>query len=366
MECPRCLFTTSIACVEIGENNQCNYCDIHDELEKQSKMYDWNKQLDKIRSHKGKYNCLIGISGGLDSSILLEYAVKRWGLTPLVIHFDNGWNVPEANNNIKVLVEKLNVDFIRYEINRNEYDSLCLAFLLASVCDADIPNDMAMGEMMLRTAHQYGIKYILNGHNFRTEGSSPVSWSYMDAKYIESVYTKHNNGAKIRNYPLLTFWKQLYYTVICGIKQERPFYYLDVNEQEEKQRLAYTYNWQDYGGKHAENIYTAFIGNYYLPVKFGIDKRLTYNSALIRSGKIAKTVKLWDPMPPFDSRIINQVCERLGISRRYFDDIIMSEKWNTFEDYNTYHKMFKRYKPLFYVLMRMHLLPFTFYKKYCD
>jgi hypothetical protein len=364
MECKRCLFTTAIACVNLDEEGICNYCRMSEEMEKQSKSYDWESRLNKIRSQKGKYKCLIGISGGLDSSLLLEYAVNE-GLSPLVIHFDNGWNVPEADHNMKVLIERLNVDFIRYEINRREYDDLCLAFLLASVSDADIPNDMAMGEMMLRTAHKYGIKYILNGHNFRTEGSSPVSWSYMDAKYIQSVYTKHNGGAKLKSYPLLTFWRQLYYTAICGIRQERPFYYININEQAEKKRLMKEYGWKDYGGKHGENIYTAFIGNYYLPVKFGIDKRITYNSALIRSGKIVKTIKLYNPLPSYDARIIDLVCDRLKISRVYLDQVIMKAPINIFDDYDTYHKMFKRYRWLFYLMMRVHLLPYTFYKKYC-
>jgi 3'-phosphoadenosine 5'-phosphosulfate sulfotransferase (PAPS reductase)/FAD synthetase len=353
---------TSITDVTLSEK-QCNFCDLHDSLEKSSKEYDWTARLKKIR--KGKYNCLIGISGGLDSSLLLEYTVKKWKLNPLVIHFDNGWNVPEANHNIETMVNALNVDFIRYSLNREEYDELCLCFLLASVSDADIPNDMAMAEMMLRTAKQYGIKYIFNGHNFRTEGSSPLSWSYMDAKYIQSVYEKHNGGKKLKSFPLLTFWKQLYYTAFCGIRQERPFYYMNIDEETEKQRLIKEYGWQDYGGKHGENIYTDFIGSYYLPVKFGIDKRITYNSALIRSGKMVKTQYLFKVLPKFDTLTIDFVCARLGITRDYFDREIMLAPMSTFEDYKTYHKMFKRYKWFFYVLTRMHLLPQTFYIKYC-
>lgn len=362
-ECKRCLMTTAIADVIVGEK-QCNFCDMHDSLDKSSKNFDWNKRLEKIRKAGKKYDCLIGISGGLDSSLLLEYTVKKWKLNPLVIHFDNGWNCPESKNNMDAMLNALNVDSIFYRLNRQEYDDLCLSFLLASVSDADIPNDMAMGEMMLRTAKQYGIKYIFNGHNFRTEGSSPLSWSYMDAEYIQSVYEKHNNK-KLKSYPLLTFWKQLYYTAICGIRQERPFYYMDVDYQSEKQRLIKEYGWQDYGAKHGENIYTEFIGSYYLPVKFGIDKRITYNSALIRSGKMVRTVRYFDELPAFDTRKIDMVCRRLGITRKFFESEIMPAKWNTFEDYKTYHKMFKRYKWLFYVLTRLHLLPSTFFIKYC-
>ena len=357
--------TTSIADVKINEKGECNFCELHDSLEKSSKGFDWDKRLNKIRKAKKKYDCLIGISGGLDSSILLDYAVNVWKLNPLVIHFDNRWNCEEANYNIDMLVKRLNVDFIRYYLNQAEYDDLCLSFLLASVSDADIPNDMAMGEMMLRTCKQYKIKYIFNGHNFRTEGTSPLSWSYMDAKYIESVYAKFNQGKKLLSFPLLTFWKQLYYTVICGIKQERPFYYLDINEQEEKDRLIRDYGWRDYGSKHAENIYTEFVGSYYLPVKYGIDKRIIYHSALIRSGRMVKIDKAFNKLPEFNEEKLNAICKRLKITREYFDQVIMPMQWSTFEDFKTYHRMFKRYRPVFYVLTRLHLLPNTFYIKYC-
>lgn len=357
--------TTAIADVVIGKSGQCNFCDLHDSLEKSSKLYPFfTEKLPKIKKQKSKYHCLLGISGGLDSSVLLYYTVKVWGLNPLVIHFDNGWNCREANENIDIMAKAMNVDFIRYHINKQEYDDLCLSFLLASVSDADIANDMAMAELMLRTASQYKIKYIFNGHNFRTEGSSPLSWSYMDAKYLESVYAKYNEGKKLKSFPLLTFWKQLYYT-FTGIKRENPLYHLNPNMQEEKKRLIDKFGWREYGGKHAENIYTEFIGSYYLPVKFGIDKRITYNSALIRSGQMPKTKVYFSPLPQFDVSKIDLVCRGLGIKREYFDNVIMKAEWNTFEDFETYHKMFKRYKWFFYILSRLHLIPPTFYIKYC-
>lgn len=371
MQCKRCLMDTSIADVKLNENGTCNFCDLHDSLEKSSQSFDWYKRVKKIKREGKKYDCLIGISGGLDSSLLLEYTVKKWHLKPLVIHFQNNWNVPEAEHNMKVMVDSLGVDFIEYKINQQEYDDLCLSFLLASVSDADIPNDMAMGEMMLRTANQYGIKYIFNGHNFRTEGSSPLCWSYMDAKYVDSVFKRFNSNKPLQNYPLLTFWKQLYYTAVKGIRQERPFYYMNIDFEAEKQRLATVYGWKDYGGKHMENIYTAFIGAYYLPKKFGIDKSILYNSALIRSGKLRKEdVKAVDS--GFKDEWVDMVCYRLGIkrhkalgSRGYSLDEIMQLKWNTFEDYETYHNMFKRYRWLFWILTKMHLLPYNFYHKYC-
>lgn len=360
MNCKRCLFSEPV--VTLDDNGICNLCNMHDDLVKSSISFNWDKLLKKIKKQKGKYHCLIGISGGLDSSILLNWAIK-WGLNPLVIHFDNAWNTFEANSNIENMIRYSNVDSIRYTVNQKEYDDLCLSFLLAGVSDADIPNDMAMGEMMLRTCKQYGIKYIFNGHNFRTEGSSPLCWSYMDAKYIESVYEAFNEGAKLKSYPLLTFWKQLYYTVICGIKQVRPFYYVMPEFAKEMSDLQRTYKWKDYGNKHTENIYTDFIGSYYLPVRFGINKKITYDSALIRTGRMVRYEMLDDSFPLFPDDKINYILMRLGISRPIFDEI-MKQPVHTYKDFKTYHSMFKRWCWLFWILMKLGFLPFTFYKKY--
>jgi len=220
-ECPRCLFTEDFA--TIGEK-QCSYCDLHDELERQVhgvRLYDVLRPIQKI---KKKYNCLIGISGGLDSSTMLYAAVAIWDLRPLVIHFDNGWNNATAESNMKQLISELGVDAITYRVNKREYDDLNFAFLDAGVPDADIPNDIAMTKLMYDTAEKYGIKWILNGHDFRTEGSTPAKWTYMDAKYIQDVFKK-SYGHKLQNYPLFTFWDQIR-CAIKGIKQVRPFYYI--------------------------------------------------------------------------------------------------------------------------------------------
>lgn len=353
-QCNRCLFDSSFA--TIGEK-QCNYCDIHDELSTMYDSSDFKSVLDGIKK-KGrnkKYNCLIGISGGLDSSTLLYGAVKIWDLKPLVIHFDNGWNAPEAESNMKQLVSYLNVDSITYKVNKAEYDHLNMAFLYFGLMDADIPNDIAMTKLMYDAADKYGIKYILNGHDFRTEGSTPKGWTYMDAKYISSVYEKYS-GKKLENYPLFTFNDQLIYG-IKGIKQVRPFYYItnrDVIEIEMKNSIK----WNDYGAKHCENVYTEFVGSYLLPKEFEIDKRIVYISALVRSGKLKKEYAeaLFEIKGSFDSSklgekeklILDAVKHRLGVFQRSY-----------FDRYN-----FKRYKFLIWLLMKLKIVPYTFYKKY--
>jgi hypothetical protein len=350
-QCPRCLFTQDIAV--IGEK-QCNYCDLHDQLELNSKPEQLGFELDKIRKHKGQYNCLIGISGGLDSSTLLYAAVKLWGLKPLVIHFDNHWNDSIAESNMKGLIKTLGVNAITYYVDKHEYDALNSAFLRAGTPDADIPNDIAMTKLMYDTADKYGIKWILNGHDFRTEGSTPAKWTYMDAKYIKSVYECYT-GKELKNYPLFTFWDQIKYA-LKGIKQIRPFHYGFDRESVENEMIIKT-GWKSYGAKHCENIYTEYIGSKYLPEKFGIDKRRVYLSALIRSGRITKNDALIE--------LENKPCFSMAKFGNY-GLYIIADSASKVKDRKLFdHYNFKRYKAVIWVLAKLKVVPWTMFVKYC-
>lgn len=351
MECKRCLFTDDIAIIP-HERVQCNYCKLHDQLEAQANPADLLPIVDKIkrRGYGKQYDCLIGISGGLDSSVLLYWAVKM-DLRPLVIHFDNGWNAPQAEHNMKQLVDKLSVNSITYKVDKSEYDTLNRAFLWAGTPDCDIPNDIAMTKLMYDTAHKYGIKYILNGHDFRTEGSTPAKWTYMDAKYIQDVYFKYC-GEKLVNYPLFTFADQLFYA-LKGIKQVRPFHYGIGRDRIEKEMKSFI-EWQDYGGKHCENVYTEFIGAFILPKKFSIDKRIVYLSAQVRTGTIDKVTAQMRLMtkPSFDD-------DKIPMS-------VMKEAWGPIRDRSEFaHYNFKRWKYIIWLLAKMKVVPFTMYVKYC-
>lgn len=349
-ECPRCLFDETIA--TIGEK-QCNYCDLHDQLEAQANPSDLGPIVAKIKkAGKGKqYDCLVGISGGLDSSTLLYWAVMKAGLRPLVIHFDNGWNAPEAEHNMARLVERLNVNSITYRVDRKEYDELNCAFLIAGTPDCDIPNDIAMTKLMYDTADKYGIKYILNGHDFRTEGSTPAKWTYMDAKYIQDVYKSYAIKDLV-NYPLFTFTDQIIYG-IKGIKQVRPFHY-GIDRAPIERSMKLLTDWKDYGGKHCENVYTEYIGAYVLPKKFGIDKSIVYLSAQVRSGTLTKEaarVKM-KLKPKFDLKKLND---------RTFTVLPMHTKNRA----DFAHYDFKKWRAVIWLLAKMRVVPYTMYVKYC-
>lgn len=354
IECKTCLFTSDMA--KIHDDGECEYCKLQEELRYQARE-PWPRVLKRIKKKgKGKqYDCLIGISGGEDSSILLYLAVVSWGLRPKVIHFNNRTNRPEADHNIKLLTEKLNVNFTVEFLDKKEYENLTDGLLKAGVPDADIANDVCMSKMMYQHAKWNGIKYILNGHDFRAEGSSPKAWSVIDYTYLNSVNIKWN-GKALFNYPLLTVADQIWGAII-GIKQIRPFHYSD-HRREYILRILKSWGWQEYGSKHNENIYTAFVG-WLLREKFKIDKRRTYLSASIREGKIAKEQAkefLSEPVKEFN-------LDDLGERKDHILDLV--DRYPIRDRYEYKMTNFKKLKPLFWLLMKFKILPYTAYKKYC-
>lgn len=353
-ECRTCLFTADVA--TIHDDGICEYCKLQDQLRNQERE-PWGTVVTKIKkSGEGKrYDCLIGISGGEDSSCMLYLAVKFWELRPLVIHFNNRTNRPEADHNMKVLTEYLNVNFIEYFLDKKEYEDMCDALLKAGVPDADITNDVCMSKLMHTAARENGIKYILNGHDFRNEGSSPKNWSLIDSTYLESVYNAMT-GKQTKNYPMLTIWDQIIGGIL-GIKQVRPYHYSDHNRKEILKRLA-EIGYQDYGGKHNENIYTAFVGNYLLPRKFKIDKRRTYLSAQIREGVITKEFAKEVLATPAYFNL-----DDLGERR---DHVLRLAEYSPIKPRSAYKMTdYKKYKLLFWLLMKLGVFPRTAYFKYC-
>jgi hypothetical protein len=313
------------------------------------------RRVNLLKTSSKKYDCLVGISGGEDSSCLLYLAVEVWGLRPLVIHFDNWWNTPEANNNIEVLIKNLHVDFIRYFTNKKEYDTINDALLWAGVPDVDITNDVIMAKLMDKACKQYGIKYVLNGHSFREEGSSPAKWSRIDGKYLSNVYTKYT-GKRLENYPILTIWDQVWSGVL-GIRQIRPFHYKKIDRTPILTKL-YSWGWKHYGAKHTENVYTWFVGGWLLPKKFDIDKRLTYLSAQVREGTMSKFQAMEFLMDTSEFNL-----NLLGKDR---DRIMHLVDSSPIRDRNLYGGTnYRKLKPIIWLLAKAKIVPWTMYVKYC-
>jgi len=354
VECRTCLFDATIA--TIHEDGVCEYCKLQTALREQARE-PWDKVLARIKKKgKGrKYDCLIGISGGEDSSVLLYLAVKVWKLRVLVLHFNNRTNRREATNNIKVLTENLNVNFIEYFTAKTEYDELTDALLKAGVPDADLSNDVIMAKLTFQFAKDNGIKVTLNGHSFREEGSSPKAWSFLDTTYLQDVYYKFNEK-HLEKYQVLTFWDQVHAAII-GMERISPYHYADHGRAEIIAELV-KLGWKSYGAKHNENIYTAYVGNHLLPKKFGIDKRRTYLSAAIREGKMTKEYAKEILLTPSEFNMAD-----LGVRRKIIEELSLSPVNMSRAGYKKTN--YKKWKPLLWLLVKLKVFPLTAYKKYC-
>lgn len=368
--CSRCISDETIPGISFDKDGICNYCRIHEKLEAEFPTGETGRKklleiVDEIkRAGKGKkYDCIVGVSGGCDSSYLLS-KTKELGLRPLAVHFDNTWNSEIATQNIHKVLKKLDIDLFTYVVNNEEYDDIYRSFLKAGVKDIDIPTDIGLITVLYRTADKYGIKYILDGHSFRTEGIVPTDWVYMDGKYVESIQKKFGKR-KLETYPNLWMTSWLKWMIVDRIKRVRPLYYLDYNKEQAKSFLNREFNWQWYGGKHMENRYTIFALNYFLPTKFGINFDVLELSGLIRSNQISRSdaLRKFGESGKINQEIIQYAKKRLGYSDQEFDEILKIPK-KTYRDYKTYKPIFRRFKWFFWLAYKANLVPQSFYMKY--
>ena len=361
--CSRCVMDSTDPMIRFDEEGVCQYCKIHDEMEAKYPLNAIGKiDLDNIIADikakgKGKkYDCIIGVSGGTDSTYQLHLA-KELGLRALAVHFDNGWNSDIAVSNIKKVTDKLDYDLVTYVVNWEEFKDIQIAFLKASTPDSEIPTDLAIQSTLYRIAAQEGIKYIMNGHSFRTEGKVPIMWSYGDGKYLKAVH-KIFGRKKLKTFPNYTMWNLFYYSYVKRIKQVRILYYFPYDKPKIKKMISELYGWEDYGGHHYESVYTRFYQGYILPTKFGIDKRKREYSALVRSGQFSRKdaldkLKNELPMPAELAQSDKEyVIKKLGLNDQEFSEIMhLPEK--TFLDYPNYYSLIRRFRKPIRWLYRM-------------
>lgn len=241
-------------------------------------------------SGKGKpYDCIIGVSGGVDSTYLVLQAV-RLGLRPLIVHFDSGWNSELAVSNIHNLVTALNLDLYTHVVDWREMKDLQLAYFKSSLANCDVPTDHAFGWVAYNQAKKYGIKYILSGGNAATESVLPESWGYNadDARHLRSIHRRFGTQ-KLKTYPIMgMFQRHIWFPIVRRIETVRPLNYMPYFYDDAKRDIASNVGWRDYGGKHYESVFTRYFQGFYLPYKFGFDKRLAHYSSLILSGQITR------------------------------------------------------------------------------
>lgn len=335
-QCLRCVMDTTDSEIVFDDKGYCNHCS--DYFEKTSKLVyqgeEGEKKLktivEKIKKagKKSKYDCLIGISGGVDSSYVALIA-KKYGLRVLAAHMDNGWDSDDAIKNIRNAINSLGLDYESYVLDWEEFKDLQLAFLKASVPEAETPTDIAILGALHSIAAKYKIKYIISGGNYATEGILPKSWHYdaKDLKYIKSIQKKFGN-IKLRNFPTFGFTKEIFYKIFKRIKIIYLLNFSSYSKNEAKDVLIKELNWNNYGGKHHESFYTKFIQSYLLFVKFGIDYRRATFSTMICAGEISRDQALNEihNTLPYDINEIENdkkyICKKLNISMDELEKII--------------------------------------------
>lgn len=355
VHCSQCLLSSADTEVfSLDAEGICNYCNYYHKAvsslgspEEQSRWLAM-KISEMKQNGKGKeYDCILGVSGGVDSSFLAYWA-KQNGLRPLIVHFDNGWNSELAVKNIQTLCDKLGFALQTYVIDWEEFKELQLAYLRASVVDIEALTDHAIYATIYRIAKKYGIKYTINGFNYATEAIMPKGWVFdkTDFTNIRDI-NKHFGMRRIKSFPHVTFMKKMWYARFLKIESIQVLNYIRYNKKEAKSLLINELGWLDYGGKHYESVFTKFYQAYILPVKFGIDKRKAHLSNLICSGQITKEEALRElEKPLYDPAVLKEekeyVLKKLGM-REFEFDILMQEKPRKHTDFKTQQKLWDSY-----------------------
>jgi N-acetyl sugar amidotransferase len=370
--CSRCIYDDRVSSIYFDEQGVCNYCRQLEGLVKEygTGQSKGERQFVEILDHikktgRGKrYDCIVGVSGGTDSSYLV-YLAKEWGLRPLAVHYDNTWNSAIATMNIHRVLKSLNVDLYTHVVANKEADDIFRSFFFSGVAEIEASTDLGYAYLLRKVAAKYSIKYILEGHSFVEEGITPLGKNYFDGRYIQAIHQKFGRQA-IPTYPLMTFSRFIKSALLNQIKFIRPLWYIKYSKQNAKIFLSEKFGWQYYGGHHLENRMTAFYHSVYLPQKFGSDMRNNTLSAQVRNGSIsrAEAWKEYNTPPQIEDELVNYFKKRLDLTDAIYDQIMHSAPKN-WMDYPNYKKRFELLRPMFYMLAKANLVPMSFYLKYC-
>ncbi len=350
---------TSVSDILFDANGVCNYCSsafnrIQKELfvgaEHQGKLAELIEQIK--REGKGKpYDCIIGLSGGVDSSYVAYLTKRKFGLRPLAVHLDNGWNSELSVKNIEQLITKLDIDLYTHVIDWNEFRSVQKAFLTSSIANCEIPTDHAIVALLYRMAAKHRTRFIITGGNIATESIMPDIWME-DAKDLKllKIINKTYGGGKIKTLPTMSYMQLAWNILIRKIRYVGILNYLDFDKNKAISILETELGWKRYEAKHFESIYTRFFQGYLLPTKFGIDKRRAHLASLIVSGQLSRDEALKSLLlPPLEPSVaakdVEYVLSKLEITNDDFKNILATPiKYG--RDYSNTEKVLARYSSL--------------------
>lgn len=325
-----------------------------------------NRIVDEIkREGKGKkYDCILGLSGGADSTYLALLA-KEKGLNPLLVHFDYGWNSEIAVQNIERAIQTLGYDLYTHVMDWEEFRDILRAYFKASVLDLDVPADHMIFGALYHIANKYNIKYLLSGNNIQTEYTLPKTWNYnkFDIVNLKNIHKKFGTQ-KLKHFPALGLWQTAYYSLVKNIQSVQLLNFVDYNRTAIKNTISEKLGWRDYGGKHHESVFTRFYQGYILPTKFHIDKRKAHLSTLIFAGQITKEEALKElAAPPYDTRLQREdkeyIAKKLGFTNDEFEGLLNLPN-QKHEFYGTdvaqralYYKIMRTIKPITRIIKKI-------------
>ncbi len=375
-QCRRCVADSTIPAISFNQQGVCSLCDFHDRLcdlypENEGALKELQSKIEKIKAQgrNKKYDCIIGLSGGRDSTYLLYLAVKEWGLRPLAVHFNDGFDNPVAGENMLKATKILGADLRTITSDFRECKDLKIIDLKASTPLLNNGTDLGIGAALYGVAYKEGIKTILYGQSFRTEGIRPLAWAYFDGDFVRKLHKRFGSHPlrkwKASNPGYNLGVKEMIFYTLNGIKTFAPFYYYPYIRSNADEILKRELDWTYPGAHYYDDLYWSLI-TYVHRVKFNIDFRKIAYSALIRSNQMNRDFALKSIESPYvmeDEKIITLCIKRLGISREEFDSYMKLPPKN-FWDYPTSYSILRALKFPIWVMTRIGIAPKVVYEKY--
>ena len=355
----------------------CSFCDLHDRFEKSFPLGEAGHRTvqrladDMRKAGRGlRYDCVLGVSGGRDSTYTLWYCVTQLKLRPLAVHFNDGFGNPVAGENMLRTCQRLDVELRTITSDWRESKDLKIAFLKASVPDMEEGTDLGIATALYGVAAKEGLQHLVIGQSFRTEGIAPLSWNFLDGKYLRAVH-KQFGSVPLRPWQPndpgfnLGIKEMMYYAFVRRIKTVTLLYHLDYVRSEVDELLVRELGWTNPGAHYFDDLYQSVI--YYLNrVKFNIDRRLFNYSALVRSGQMSREVAM-DRISRInsieDETVIALCIKRLGLTRAQFEEIVATPP-KSFHDYPNSYRFLRLFRWPIKIMSRLNLIPESAYDKY--
>lgn len=348
-QCTRCVMDTSAKEITFDSGGVCNFCVDCEALLKKTIFRPLAERTEELRNSvarikelgkNDKYDCLIGLSGGVDSSFICHWA-KQEALRPLIVHFDNGWNSELAVKNIENIIGKLGFDLYTYVIDWESFKDLQLAYIKASVIDIEAITDQLIFAAIYKIARKFKIKTIVDGVNYASEAILPKSWiqaDKLDYVNLSNIHKKFGTRP-LKDFPKLDLIRQHVYSNLYQYNRIQPLNLMDYDKQKSKELLMSEYNWKDYGGKHYESVFTRFYQGYILNRKFNVDKRKAHFSSLIVAGQMTRAGAIEElKTPAYPPELLNQdydfVIKKFDVTKEKFEEF-MSQAPVAHEFYGT-------------------------------